>query len=91
MVSVLLLGALAALLWLVVSPRTGLADSIVVGAALLLTGTAAHLRRGVEEDENAQLNRELRELNAALEARIEAVVDDLEHRNRELEVQTRES
>jgi diguanylate cyclase (GGDEF)-like protein len=90
----LLLGALAALLWIVFHREPGFNDSmrdtVVTGFALLLIGTATYLRQRLELRENALLNSELQEVNTSLEARVKAALGVLERRNQELEVQTRE-
>lgn len=90
----LLLGALAALLWMVFHRKasfdSGVLDTVVAGVALLLIGTATGLRQRLELRENTLLNRDLQEVNVSLEARVEAAVDGLERRNHELEVQTQE-
>jgi diguanylate cyclase (GGDEF)-like protein len=90
----LLFGALAAVVQLVFHRQfsfdDSMRDSVVVGAALLLIGAAAYLRQRLELRENAFLNRDLKALNASLEASVEAAVSDLERRNQELEAQAHE-
>lgn len=86
----LLLGAAAALIWMVVSAQTYPSDGVIVGLALLLVGGATFLRQRLELSENALLNHELQAVNVSLETRIETAVGDLERRNQELEVQTQE-
>lgn len=86
--TVLLLSALFALGKLVVSPQSSLSDGVVTFLALLLITSAAFWRQRLEVRENAQLTHELQTINASLEARVRGAVEELEHRNGELEAQT---